>query len=119
MSKLLYNFSIKIGHVNIIAVIQGPDIFIAILASVGHRWASVSMLKCGSINNMFAIFCKKGTGASSLSVTDHFVFKLVAGLLRNFTNEDLVAIQSLFRIGALKNNVFAVITPVSFCIVSA
>ena len=68
---------------------------------------------------MLAIFGKIRTGGSAFAGAHHFIFKFFIRCLRHFTNKYLVAVDSFFWIGTLKNNVLAVIAPVSFCIISA
>lgn len=67
---------------------------------------------------MLTIFSKKSTSTSSLACTDHFVFKLITGLLRHFTDEDLVTHQTFFRIRALKNDILAIVAPIRFSIIA-
>src|SRR5436190_3647824 len=119
MRKPLHDLSLHVSHVNIIAVIQKPDIFITVLTSVWNRGTSICILKCGSIDNMLAIFCKKSAGTPAFTITDHLIIEFVTRFFRNLPDKDLIAFQSLFRIGALKNDILAIIAPVGFGIIAA
>src|SRR5690242_5965123 len=118
MGQLLFNVSIEISHKNIIAFIQRPDIFISIFCPVGYRRAGITSEMCGCINNMLAILCKKRAGRSSFTTAYLLVFEFIAGFLWYFAHKYPVAFNSFFWIGALKNDILAVKTPVGFCIVA-
>src|SRR5690242_13260326 len=119
MSKLLHNFSIKISHENVVTVVQWPNVFIAILASVWHRWAGIRAQMRGCIYNMFTVFCNERTRTPALAGADHFVFEFIASLFRHLSIKDLVAFQTFFRVGPLENDVFPIKAPISFCIVTS
>jgi hypothetical protein len=68
---------------------------------------------------MFPVPGKKGTSAPSFASADQFVFEFIAGVLRNFAHEYLVAHQTFFCVGSLENDVLTIKTPVCFGIVTA
>ncbi len=67
---------------------------------------------------MFTIFSKKWTGGSPLSCTYQFRLKPFIGVGRQLSNKNLVAGNTLFWIGFLKNEVPAVKTEIGLCVIA-
>src|SRR4030095_8055877 len=119
MGQLLDNSSLQICHENIIAVVQGPNVFVSVFAAIRDRWAAIGAQMSRCINDIFPVFGKKSTCAPSFACADHFVFEFICGFLWNFANEYLVAHQTFFCVGSLKNDVLAIKTPVCLGIITA
>jgi hypothetical protein len=66
-----------------------------------------------------AIFRNKGTSTPAFAATDHFVFEFIAGFFGNLSKKDLVTHQAFFPVGSLEDDVFSIIAPVSFGIVTS
>src|SRR5690242_10455618 len=118
MCKLLYDLSVEIRHKNIIALIQGPDIFISVFFPVRNRRTSICTKMSGCINNMLAIFCKGTAGGPSFTTAYSFIVEWLT-VFGYSTNEHLVAGYPILRAGSLEDDPFTIETEISFCIISA
>src|SRR6218665_95362 len=67
---------------------------------------------------MLTIFGEKSAGRTAFSRAYHFIFKLIAWLLRHFSDKDLIAGNTILWTGTLKHQPLAVITPVCFRIIT-
>src|SRR5690242_15095182 len=118
MGQLFYNLAVEVCHEYIIGIIKRPDIFITIFCSVWNWRTGISTQVCGCIDNMFTIFGEERTGGPSLSIADTFILELITRFFRHLAHEYLVALKTFFWISTLENDVFAIIAPISFCIIS-
>src|SRR6185369_4848156 len=118
MSQLFYDLTIQVSHKNIVAVIQGPDIFVAVFLSIGYRRAGISAKMSGCIYDMLAIFHESAACRSSFSAAYFFVFKFLTWLWY-FTDKHFITHNSFLRVGALKNDPLAVKTEIGFGIIPA
>src|SRR5687767_15790913 len=101
MRQLLYNFSIQVGHENIITAIQRPYVFITILTAIRNGRTTISRQVSGCVDHILPVFCKKRTGRSAFSGADKFILELFSRFW-DFARIYLVTGNSIFYAGTLK-----------------